>query len=77
MTYTVDEMKKEVELYFNDELKSIARFIKANPDLNFSKLKQQAKDRGMGIVMFIQAFDVPFDFLNEKYEEFKKALDIM
>lgn len=75
---TVDSLKEMVLQYFNSEYKNTVHYVTAFRDDIRVDTKQTVKcawDRALGVVMFVQELGVPYEWVADEYEKFKKSFE--
>ena len=78
MNITVESLKEMVREFFISEYKNTAHYITAYKDDYKVDSKQAIKcawDRALGVVMFVQELDVPYEWVANEYEKFKKSFE--
>lgn len=80
----MEDYKQKFEKYLNEEYQNayravyrnhLARLTTANRKVYNNEIVRNAIDRCLGVALFIQYFDVPYQYVNRKYEETKAKLE--
>ena len=78
MDITVEKLKGMVREFFVNEYIDTVHYITAYKDDSRVDTKQTIKcalDRVLGVVMFVQELDVPYEWVAAEYEKFKKSFE--
>ena len=76
---TTEKILELVEDYYNMEYRDIQLVVKRNNMMNDNRVNKfhvnGTLQRCLGVALFVQSMDVPYEDVNKLYEEYKEKIE--